>query len=64
MSVSHTFQKGHRIQVEISSSNFPNYDRNPNTGHALGEDAVIQKATQTIHHGPRYPSHIVLPIIS
>jgi putative CocE/NonD family hydrolase len=64
MSVSHVFQKGHRIQVEISSSNFPNYDRNPNTGHPLGEDAEIQKATQTIYHNEHYSSHIILPIVS
>jgi len=63
MSISHVFQKGHRIQVEISSSNFPNYDRNPNTGHALGEDAELRKAKQTIYHDRRYPSHILLPVI-
>jgi uncharacterized protein len=63
MSVSHVFKKGHRIQVEISSSNFPNYDRNPNTGHSIGEDAELRKAKQTIYHDRRYPSHILLPII-
>jgi uncharacterized protein len=63
-SISHVFQKGHKIQVEISSSNFPKYDRNPNTGHRFGEDAELQKATQTIYHESRYPSHIVLPVVS
>ena len=63
-SVSHVFQKGHKIQVEISSSNFPKFDRNPNTGHKFGEDAQLQKATQTIYHNRRYPSHIVLPVPS
>jgi uncharacterized protein len=63
MSVSQVFQKGHRIQVEISSSNFPNYDRNPNTGHPLGQDAEIESAKQTIYHDRRYPSHILLPIV-
>ena len=62
-SVSHVFQKGHKIQVEIASSNFPKYDRNPNTGHRFGEDAELQKATQTIHHNKQYPSHIILPIV-
>ena len=62
-SVSHVFQKGHKIQVEISSSNFPKYDRNPNTGHRFGEDAILQKATQTIYHDSQYPSHIILPIV-
>jgi putative CocE/NonD family hydrolase len=64
MSISHVFKKGHRIQIEISSSNFPNYDRNPNTGHALGEDAELQKAKQTIYHERRYPSHMLLPIVA
>ena len=63
-SVSHVFQKGHRIQLEISSSNFPKYDRNPNTGHKFAEDSELRKATQTIHHNSRYPSHAVLPVVS
>ena len=62
-SVSHLFQKGHKIQVEISSSNFPKYDRNPNTGHKYGEDAELQKATQTIYHDSQYLSHIILPVV-
>ena len=62
-SVSHVFDRGHRIQLEISSSNFPKYDRNPNTGHKFGEDAELRKATQTIRHDSDYPSHIVLPVI-
>ena len=62
-SMSHVFQKGHRIQVEISSSNFPKFDRNPNTGHKFGEDAELEKATQIIHHDNEFASHIILPII-
>jgi uncharacterized protein len=61
-SVSHLFQKGHQIQVEISSSNFPKFDRNPNTGHKFGEDSELQKATQTIYHNSEYASHIILPV--
>lgn len=63
-SLCNLFKKGHRIQVEISSSNFPLIDRNPNTGHKIGEDKLLQKATQTIYHDRRYPSHIILPIVS
>ncbi|HXN22802.1 MAG TPA: CocE/NonD family hydrolase [Candidatus Dormibacteraeota bacterium] len=63
MSVSHVFKKKHRIQIEISSSNFPNYDRNPNTGRPLGEDAEIRKAKQTVYHDHVYPSHIILPLV-
>ena len=62
-SLSHVFQKGHKLQVEISSSNFPMWDRNPNTGHKFGEDAELQKAQQTIYHNSEYPSHIILPIV-
>lgn len=60
---SNVFLAGHRIRVEISSSNFPRLNRNLNTGNAFGTDAEIQKATQTIYHDAEYASHIVLPII-
>jgi len=49
--------------VEISSSNFNRWDRNPNTGHEFGMDAETIKANQTIYHYKKYPSHITLPII-
>lgn len=62
-STSHLFKKGHRIRVEISSSNFPRFDRNLNTGYELGIDDRMQTATQTIYHNSIHPSHIVFPII-
>ena len=62
-SLSHLFQKGHRIQVEIAGSDFPKYDRNPNTGEKFGASARMQKATQTIYHDRERPSHIVLPVV-
>ena len=62
-STSNLFRKGHRIRIEISSSNFPKYDRNPNTGHAIGEDAELKVARQTVYHDAGHPSHIVLPLI-
>jgi predicted acyl esterase len=49
--------------VEISSSNFPQFDRNLNTGHAFGMDAELRTATQTIYHDAGHPSHIVLPVV-
>ena len=59
------FKAGHRIRVEISSSNFPTFDRNSNSGVPLAEaspaDWVV--ATQTVFHDNRYPSHIVLPLV-
>ncbi|HYX30202.1 MAG TPA: CocE/NonD family hydrolase [Pyrinomonadaceae bacterium] len=57
------FAKGHRIRVEISSSAFPKYDRNPNTGEALGKTTHWKKASQTIVHDADHPSSITLPII-
>ena len=63
MSTSNVFKKGHRIQVEISSSNFPNYDRNPNTGNRFGEDARLIKAKQCIYHNGSYSSHIILQVV-
>ena len=60
---SYVVKRGHRIRVEISSSNFNRWDRNPNTGHEFGMDAETMKATQTIYHDRQHPSHITLPII-
>jgi len=60
---SNVFLPGHRIRLEISSSNFPRFDRNPNTGARFGDDAVMQTANQTVHHRGEFPSHVLLPII-
>lgn len=57
------FKAGHRIRLEISSSNFPRYARNQNTGLPLGTSALMQKAEQTIYHDAAHPSHLILPII-
>lgn len=57
------FLAGHCIRVEISSSNFPRFDRNPNTGHAFGVDSELRVAHQAVYHTGAYPSHIVLPVI-
>jgi uncharacterized protein len=60
---SNLFQPGHRIRVEISSSNFPRFDRNPNSGLPFGSDTKLQSATQTVFHGAERASHILLPVI-
>ncbi|MDP6403536.1 MAG: CocE/NonD family hydrolase, partial [SAR202 cluster bacterium] len=60
---SHLFRTGHQVRVEISSSNFPRFDRNPNTGAPLGQDDRMEAAQQTVYHSAAHPSHIVLPII-
>ena len=57
------FRKGHSLRLEVSSSNFPRFDRNPNTGNTYGKDAETRVARQTVHHSRNYPSHLVLPVI-
>ena len=61
--VSHAFQPGHRIRVSIVSCRFPHWDRNPNTGAPLGEDAEVRPAHQTIYFGPSHPSRLELPVV-
>lgn len=61
---SNLFKKGHRIRVEISSSCFPRFDRNLNTGNNFATDASGIKAEQIIYHNEIYPSCIILPVIS
>jgi len=63
MVTGNVFLKGHRIRVEISSSNFPRYDRNLNTGLPIGTSHEARPARQTVLHSPAYPSHILLPVI-
>ncbi|MFC7494375.1 MULTISPECIES: CocE/NonD family hydrolase [unclassified Nocardioides] len=57
------FGAGHRIRLEISSSNFPAYDRNPNTGAAFGQDTRLRSARQTVHLGGEHASRLVLPVL-
>ena len=60
---SNLFRKGHQIRVEISSSNFPRFDRNTNTGAPIGTDGDFVSALQTVYHTAEHPSHITLPIV-
>ena len=60
---SNVFKQGHQIRVEVSSSNFPRFDRNTNTGDVIAEDSGFKPAMQTILHNAQYPSHITLPIV-
>jgi putative CocE/NonD family hydrolase len=62
-STSVVLQAGYRLRVDIASANFPRFDRNPNTGHPLFDDAELNPATQTIFHDASHPSHLVLPVI-
>jgi uncharacterized protein len=57
------FQTGHRIRVHVTSSHFPQFDRNLNTGATFGTTAELRAAQQTIYHDAERPSHILLPVI-
>ena len=62
---SNVFLPGHRLRLDVSSSNFPRFDRNTNTGGFIAresiDDAIV--ATNRVHHSPAYPSRLILPII-
>ncbi|MEA3460771.1 MAG: CocE/NonD family hydrolase, partial [Bacteroidota bacterium] len=63
--VNHTFQKGHRIMIQVQSSWFPLFDRNPQTFtniYTCGEEA-FQKATHRVYRSPEYPTNLNLPIV-
>jgi uncharacterized protein len=62
-STSHVFKAGHRVRLDVCSSNFPRYDRNQNTGHEFGATSEIRQANQRVFHDERYPSHLILPVI-
>jgi putative CocE/NonD family hydrolase len=61
---SNVFRKGHRVRVEISSSNFPRFDRNLNTGENAAVASKSVPATNTVYHDEEHPSALILPIVS
>jgi putative CocE/NonD family hydrolase len=60
---SNVFKAGHRIRLDVTSSSFPRWDRNPNTGHDFGSNAELAVAHQTILHDREHPSYVVLPVV-
>jgi putative CocE/NonD family hydrolase len=60
---SNVFKAGHCIRLQITSSSFPRWDRNPNTGHAFGADAELAVAQQTILHDGDHPSFVLLSLV-
>ena len=60
---SNLFKEGHRIRLDLTSSNFPRNDRNLNTGGTIGMESEMRTAHQTIHHSAECPSHVILPVI-
>jgi putative CocE/NonD family hydrolase len=61
--ISNLFKKSHLIRLDVSSSNYPRFDLNPNTGESLGQNTRTRIAENTVYCGPSHPSHMVLPII-
>jgi uncharacterized protein len=65
--IHHTFRAGHRVEVDVTSSNFPRRARNTNSGNpvlAHDGDAAIRVATNTVHHAEEMPSFIELPVLA
>jgi len=57
------FRAGHSVRLEVSSSNFPRFDRNPNTGHSPAQETLLRPALQTVWHDADHPSHLALPVV-
>jgi putative CocE/NonD family hydrolase len=63
LATSNLFLPGHQIRVEVSSSNFPKFDRNPNSGEEPACAKALQPAVQTVFHDADHPTHILLPVV-
>lgn len=60
---SNVFKAGHRLRVLVSSSSFPRFDVNPNTGEPIGYHTHMRKAVNAVHHDPEHPSRVILPVL-
>jgi predicted acyl esterase len=63
MTTSNYFEAGHRIRLEVSSSNFPRFDRNMNTGGKNYDEAKGVIANNAVHHSKQYPSEVKLTVV-
>ena len=61
--IANVFKRGHRLRLDVTSSSFPRFSRNLNTGEDVATGRRWQIAEQTLLHDARYPSHVVLPVI-
>ena len=61
---SNLFRRGHRIRLDITSSDFPNFDRNHNTGGNDYAESTLMAARQTVFHDVSRPSQVILPVIA
>jgi len=62
-STSNVFLAGHKLRLEVSSSNFPRFDRNLNTGEDQGHSARMVKATNAVYHDGKHPSALIVPVV-
>jgi putative CocE/NonD family hydrolase len=62
-STSQVFLPGHRLRLDVTSSSFPRWDRNPNTGEPIGTSTTLRPARQTLLHDAEHPSYVLLSII-
>ena len=60
--IGHVLQPGHRLRLRVTSSDFPTYDRNLNTGEAVGNGTEARVARNLVHHDGAHPSRVVLPV--
>ena len=60
---SNLFKAGHRIRLYVSSSNFPRFDRNPNTGAVVADEKQLRSAIQTVYHDRERHSYALLPVV-
>jgi len=63
LNTSNYFAPGHRLRIEVSSSNFPRFDRNLNTGGHNYDEATAIVAQNAVHHSKAYPSHVTISIV-
>ena len=63
LATANVFRAGHRIRIEIAASNWPRFDRNPQTGGVIAEATELGQARQTVFHDAAHPSRIVLPVV-
>ena len=62
--VAHFFKPGHRMRLQVTSSAFPHFDRNMNTGNPIGVDAKGEIAEISVFHDAERPSCLILPVVS
>ena len=61
--ISNVFRRGHRVRLDVTSSSFPRFSRNLNTGEDVATGTRMEVAHQTVLHTSAYPSHVVLPVL-